>query len=76
LIVGEDHCGNFFLYAPNGSISFWDREIDRETVLATNIEEFCASLVAPSPVVLKPGQVKKVWIDPNFLADQKRKGNA
>ena len=76
LIIGEDACGNFFLYAPDGSVSFWDHETDEETALAASVEEFCDALVEPTPVVLRPGQVKRAWIDPAFLAEQRRKGNA
>jgi hypothetical protein len=76
VIIGEDSCGNLFLHAPDGSVSFWDHETDGETVLAQSVEVFCTSLAEPEPVVLNPGQVKKVWIDPNFLAEQKRRGNA
>lgn len=76
LVLGEDGCGNFFLHAPDGSVSFWDHETEDESVLATSVEEFCDSLVEPTPVVLRPEQVKSVWIDPDFLAEQRRKGNA
>ena len=76
LVVGEDSCGNLFLCAPDGSVSFWDHETDEETVLSATMEEFCGSLVEPKPVVLRPEQVKRVRIDPEFLAEQKRKGNA
>ena len=76
LILGEDSCGNFFLYAPDGSVSFWDHETDEETILAPTVEELCDSLVEPTPVVLKPGQVKRGWIYPKFLEEHKRKGNA
>jgi len=76
LIIGEDGCGNSFLFAPDGSVSFWDHETDEETVLATSVEQFCDSLVEPTPVALRPGQVKSAWIDPAFLAEQRRKGNA
>ena len=76
LVIGEDDCGNLFLYAPDGSVSFWDHETDEETMLATSVEGFCDSLVERTPVVLQPGQVKSAWIDPDFLAEQRRKGNA
>jgi len=74
LVVGEDSCGNVFLCAPDGSVSFWDHETDEETVLTATIEEFCDSLVEPTPVALRPEQLKSVWIDPEFLAEQRRKG--
>jgi hypothetical protein len=76
LAIGEDSCGNFFLSAPDGSVSFWDHETDGETVLASSVEAFLAGLVEPTPVVLQPGQVKKAWIDPAFFAEQRRNGNA
>jgi hypothetical protein len=76
LVIGEDESGNSFLYAPDGSVSFWDHETNDETALAVSVEQFCDSLGEPAPVVLKPGQVRKVWIDPDFLAEQRRKGNA
>jgi len=76
LVVGEDSCGNLFLCAPGGSVSFWDHETDEEMVLSATMEEFCDGLFEPTPVVIRPGQVKSVWIDPEFLAEQRRKGNA
>lgn len=76
LILGEDDGGNLFLQAPDGSVSFWDHETDEETVLATSVEQFCDSLVEPTPVVLRPEQVKSAWINPEFLDEQRRKGNA
>ena len=75
LILGDDECGNLFLCAPDGSVSFWDHETDEETVLAASVEQFCEALVEPTPVVLRPEQVTKVWIDPEFLAEQRRSGN-
>ena len=74
-VICEDSCGNFFLCAPDGSVSFWDHETDDETILASRVEEFLAALVEPTPVVLQPGQVKKVWIDPAFLEELRRKGD-
>ena len=76
VVFGEDSCGNLFLYTPDGSVSFWDYETSGETVLSATMEQFCDSLVEPTPVVLRPEQVKRVWIDPAFLAEQRRKGNA
>jgi hypothetical protein len=76
VVIGKDSCGNLFLQAPDGSVSFWDHETDGETVLASSVESFCASLTGAEPVILKPGQIKKAWINPKFLAEQKRRGNA
>src|SRR5688500_1512606 len=75
LILGDDECGKLFLCAPDGSVSFWDHETEEETLLAGSVEQFCEALVEATPVVLRPEQVKKVWIDPEFLAEQKRSGN-
>jgi hypothetical protein len=75
VVVGEDSCGNLFLMASDGSVSFWDHETDGETILAAGVEPFLNSLSAPTPVVLKPGQVKSVWVNPKFLEEQRRKGN-
>ena len=74
--MGKDSCGNRFLLAPDGSVTFWDHETDDEKTLAPSMEAFLDSLSPPMPVVLKPGQVKRVWIDPKFLEEQRRKGNA
>ncbi len=75
-ILGEDSCGNVFLVAPDGSVSFWDHETDEETVLAASVEAFLAALVEPAPVTLLPHQIKRVWINPAFLEELKRSGDA
>src|SRR6266436_2499823 len=70
VVVGEDSCGNLFLMASDGSVRFWDHETEDETILAASVEAFLDSLSAPTPVVLKAGQVKRAWIDPKFLEEQ------
>ena len=60
----------------DGSVRFWDHETDDETVLAASMEAFLDLLSAPTPVILKSGQVKRAWIEPKFLEEQRRKGNA
>jgi hypothetical protein len=75
VVVGEDSCGNLFVMASDGSVRFWDHETEDETNLTASMEVFLDSLSPPTPVALKPGQVKRVWIDPKFLEEQKRKGN-
>jgi hypothetical protein len=72
----EDGCGNLFTQTQIGSICFWDHETDDLTVIASSWEEFTSGCVEPKEVKLKPGQVKRVWIDPKFLEEQKRNGNA
>ena len=73
VVVGEDSCGNLFLLASDGSVRFWDHKTDDATNMAAGTESFLDSLSAPTPVVLKPGQVKRAWIDPKFLEEQRRR---
>jgi hypothetical protein len=76
IVIGEDSCGNLFLMASDGSIRFWDHESEDETTLSASLETFLDSLSAPTPIVLKPDQIKRGWIDPTFLEEQRTKGNA
>jgi len=62
----EDSCGNLYTQVPDGSICFWDHETDDHTVIAASWEEFAIGCVEPKEVKLKPGQVKRVWVDPKF----------
>jgi hypothetical protein len=54
----------------NGAVFFWDHEVPHEpTELAANFGAFL-DLLEPfdiKTIHLKPGQVKKVWVDPEFL---------
>lgn len=62
--------GNFVYLDPaSGVVYFWDHEIDDTDIkLADSFEGFLAKLhpFDASQVKLKPGQVKKVWVNPNF----------
>ena len=64
--------GNYVLVdeGRKGTVWFWDHEIpDAPTELAPNFGAFL-NLLEPfdiATIQLKPGQVKKVWIDPEFL---------
>jgi hypothetical protein len=64
--------GNYILIDENknGAVFFWDHELpDKKTELAASFSEFL-ELLEPfdiSKVKLEPGQVKRVWIDPEFL---------
>ena len=75
-VIGEDSCGNRYLKRAEGAVSFWDHETEKEEILFSSVLEFLAAFSAPTPVTLKPGQVKRVWIDPAFLEEQRRKKNA
>lgn len=64
--------GNFILMnqAAQGEILFWDHELPEEMLkIADSFDHFLDSLKPfdINSVKLKPGQVQKAWIDPNFL---------
>jgi hypothetical protein len=54
----------------SGAVFFWDHELPQEIVqLAPSFSSFL-EILEPfdvNTIELKPGQVKKVWIDPEFL---------
>lgn len=68
--VAEDGCGNYVWLKPEtGEILFWDHEIESDgVVIANNFEAFIASLQPfdRDSAQLQPGQVKHVWIHPDF----------
>ena len=69
LPIAHAEGGNYVLIDIDSSaISFWDHENGMSTEIAANFDEFLEYLV-PFKVQLKPGQVKRVWIDPSFRAD-------
>ena len=70
LPIAYDDCGNFVYLNPlNWSVYFWDHEIqEADYRLAGSFGEFL-SLLKPfglDQIKLKPGQVKSVWVDPDF----------
>jgi len=74
--VAEDMCGNYVFVdeGKNGAVFFWDHETAEGTQLASTFHEFL-NLLRPfdaTTVKLKPGQVKKAWIDPEFLKRLKK----
>ena len=54
----------------NGEVFYWDHEVPEEiSRLADNFAAFLA-LLKPfdiKSIKIKPGQVKRVWVDPEFL---------
>ncbi len=64
-LIAEDECGNYFIQV-NFEVHFWDHETSESTVLAHSINEFIAGCVDPSEVEFGTGQVKSVWVDPEF----------
>ncbi len=86
--IADDNCGNLFVLAINGrdsgNVYFWDHEFEADegepprndnlTLVARSFSELLDQL-EPSPaddVTLKPGQVKSVWVDPEFKAKLER----
>ena|ERR1051326_2589851 len=59
----------------NGAVFFWDHELPEDTIqLAPDFDAFL-NLLEPFDIKsaeLKPGQAKKVWIDPEFLKRLKK----
>jgi len=66
----ENGCGDFFV-RQNESFAFWDHETSEILLLAVGGERFLAGIDDPSPVQLKPGQLKRAWIDPAFAREWK-----
>ena len=69
LPFGEDDSGNFVcISADDHRVYFWDHEIDNDKVVAESFADFLRKLEPfdLSSVKLQPGQVKRVWVNPNF----------
>jgi hypothetical protein len=64
----------FINQAEDGAVYFWDHERPESPIkIAENFRSFL-SAIEPfdiASVKLKPGQVKKAWIDPDFLKSLK-----
>ena len=59
----------------NGAVFFWDHEVPEEIKeVAPNFEAFLDHLEPfdINAIQLKPEQVKKAWIDPEFLKRLKK----
>ncbi|WP_024930854.1 SMI1/KNR4 family protein [Methylophilus sp. OH31] len=68
-VFADDGSGNFFVLLPSGAVAFWDHETSESTVLAESLASFFSALLTPEPVILREGQVKSVWIDPEFAKE-------
>jgi hypothetical protein len=91
LPIGGDSCGNCICLSLHsdtfGQVFFWDHELEADEGepatfsnlfrIGNSFTEFFENLKQfdVSQVKLKPGQVKKAWINPDFLKEQKAKGN-
>ena len=74
--VAWAECGNYVFVdeGKKGVVCFWDHETAEITSLAASFGDFL-DLLQPfdiSTVKLKPGQVKRVWVDPEFLKSLKK----
>jgi len=65
-VFAEDDGGNEFLTGETEKVMYWDHETDGITPLSDSLEAFLGSLVPALEVHLKPGQVKRLWVDPAF----------
>lgn len=68
--IAEDGCGNYFWLDPtSGEVFFWDHEVEELTApVAADFSLFLMQLrpFDASSVRLAPGQVRAVWVDPDF----------
>lgn len=74
--IATDNCGNYVLVNidTGGAVYFWDHELGETILLSQDFSSFLA-LLEPfdiNSVELRPGQVKRVWIDPDFLKSLKK----
>ena len=72
-VFASDDCGNAYLADENDVVLFWDHETDDIIPLSVSVIDFLDALIEPPEIKLKPEQVKRAWIDPEFLAAQKKK---
>lgn len=80
LPVAYDSCGNYVCLDldAGGEVFFWDHEEPSDRLrLAPSFTAFLDMLEPfdPSTIELKPEQIKKVWVDPKFLQEQRKRGN-
>ncbi len=67
--IADDEAGNFVcIGSDDHKLYFWDHEIDRNKVIADNFGEFLEKLESfdIDSVKLQPGQVKRIWVNPDF----------
>src|SRR5579862_581824 len=70
LPFAEAEGGDYIYLNPaDGTIHFWDHEVDEaDPKVANSFDDFLTMLEKfdIDEIKLKPGQVKRAWIDPNF----------
>ena len=84
LPIGEDDCGNLFCLAvggrDRGAVFFWDHERDDAARalarVADTFDAFLAGLHESDDPAPPDSRVLSVWVDPEFVAEQRRAGNA
>ena len=70
--IACDECGNYIIVneAASGAVFFWDHEIRDDMIKIADSFGAFLDILEPfdaSSIKLKPGQVMKAWIDPDFL---------
>jgi len=75
--VARDGSGNYVFIDEdrNGAVFFWDHELPEQPIeLAANFSDFL-DLLEPfdiKSIKLRPGQVQRAWIDPDFVKRLKK----
>jgi len=67
--IAECSSGNFvYIKFDVPGVFFWDHEVEGELQLSDSFSEFVDSLreFDLDSIQLEPGQVRSVWVDPNF----------
>src|SRR4051812_5506790 len=73
VVFAEDDCGNWIgRRNSSAEIVFVDHETSAITVLARDLSDLIEHLVEWKGPDLKPGRVKRAWIDPEFLKKVRR----
>jgi hypothetical protein len=83
--IGDAEGGNLVCLSlraqDHGTVFFWDHELEAENDAAAALAKLAPTFDAffsllqkfdPQSVQLSPGQVERVWIDPDFLKNLKR----
>lgn len=70
--IAEDGCGNYvWLHQKTGQVFFWHHELESDgEKLAEDFDAFLQLLKTFDPGSVPKPEVKSVWIDPEFAAQQ------
>ncbi len=78
IAFAEDSFGNFFVFKKSrmDEVYFLDHETDQVDLVSNNFEEFLKNIIKADFSDLPDAKNSQVWIDPDFLKQQKDLGNA